>query len=43
MKYANDQSRFMTIDGMPVHYRDEGKGFPVVLVHGTSSSPHTDG
>ncbi len=41
LKYANDQSRFMTIDGMPVHYRDEGKGFPVVLVHGTSSSLHT--
>jgi pimeloyl-ACP methyl ester carboxylesterase len=26
---------------MQVHYRDEGKGFPIVLVHGTASSLHT--
>ena len=40
-KYADGSSRFMSLDGMPVHYRDEGKGYPVVLVHGTSSSLHT--
>ena len=26
---------------MQVHYRDEGKGFPIVLVHGTAASLHT--
>ena len=39
--YANDASKFIEIDGMQVHYRDEGKGFPIVLVHGTASSLHT--
>lgn len=40
-EYANEHSKFMEIDGMQVHYRDEGKGFPIVLVHGTASSLHT--
>lgn len=42
-KYANprDGSGFININGIDVHYRDEGKGFPVLLVHGTSSSLHT--
>ena len=31
----------MDIDGLMVHYRDEGKGFPLLLVHGTFSSLHT--
>ena len=31
----------MDIDGLMVHYRDEGKGPPVLLVHGTFSSLHT--
>jgi pimeloyl-ACP methyl ester carboxylesterase len=39
--YANDASKFIEIDGMQVHYRDEGKGFPIVLLHGTASSLHT--
>jgi pimeloyl-ACP methyl ester carboxylesterase len=26
---------------MQVHYRDEGKGFPIVLIHGTAASLHT--
>ena len=26
---------------MQVHYRDEGRGFPIVLIHGTGSSLHT--
>ena len=26
---------------MQVHYRDEGEGFPIVLVHGTAASLHT--
>jgi pimeloyl-ACP methyl ester carboxylesterase len=40
-EYANEHSKFIEIDGMQVHYRDEGKGFPIVLVHGTASSLHT--
>ncbi|MFY9241879.1 MAG: alpha/beta hydrolase [Polaribacter sp.] len=39
--YANKHSKFLEIDGMQVHYRDEGEGFPIVLVHGTASSLHT--
>lgn len=40
-EYANEYSKFIEIDGMKVHYRDEGKGFPIVLIHGTASSLHT--
>ncbi|WP_026776805.1 alpha/beta fold hydrolase [Polaribacter sp. Hel_I_88] len=40
-EYANEHSKFIEIDGMQVHYRDEGKGFPIVLVHGTAASLHT--
>lgn len=40
-KYANEQSRFISIDGLTVHYRDEGKGFPLVLLHPSPSSLHT--
>lgn len=40
-EYANEHSKFIEIDGMQVHYRDEGTGFPIVLIHGTSSSLHT--
>jgi pimeloyl-ACP methyl ester carboxylesterase len=40
-KYANDESQFVEVDGMQVHYRDEGKGMPIVLIHGTASSLHT--
>jgi pimeloyl-ACP methyl ester carboxylesterase len=40
-KYSNSTSRFMSIDGNRVHYRDEGVGEPLVLIHGTASSLHT--
>ena len=39
--YANEFSKFVEIDEMQVHYRDEGKGYPIVLIHGTASSLHT--
>jgi pimeloyl-ACP methyl ester carboxylesterase len=42
--YSNEQSKFITIDGVEVHYRDEGNkndSIPLVLIHGTSSSLHT--
>lgn len=35
------ESEFMELDGMQVHYRDEGTGPALVLVHGTASSLHT--
>jgi len=40
-KYAGGASRFALIEGMNVHYRDEGAGPPLVLIHGTLSSLHT--
>ncbi|MDG2396447.1 MAG: alpha/beta hydrolase [Flavobacteriaceae bacterium] len=40
-KYSNNYSKFMFIDGINVHYRDEGEGFPILLIHGTGSSLHT--
>lgn len=40
-KYTNAFSKFIEIDGMQVHYRDEGTGIPIVLIHGTASSLHT--
>ncbi|GAA4271486.1 alpha/beta hydrolase [Aquimarina gracilis] len=41
VKYTNTSSKFMDIDGIQVHYRDEGKGMPLVLIHGTGASLHT--
>jgi pimeloyl-ACP methyl ester carboxylesterase len=40
-KYAGKPSLFADIEGMRVHYRDEGQGLPLLLLHGTSSSLHT--
>lgn len=40
-KYATGNSAFMNLQGMDVHYRDEGPrgdSIPLVLIHGTSSS-----
>jgi pimeloyl-ACP methyl ester carboxylesterase len=39
--YANEHSQFIDIEGMQVHYRDEGTGLPIVLIHGTGASLHT--
>ena len=39
--YAGPASRYLAIEGMQVHYRDEGTGPPLVLLHGTFSSLHT--
>ena len=39
--YANEHSKFVEVDGMQVHYRIEGDGFPIVLLHGTAASLHT--
>jgi pimeloyl-ACP methyl ester carboxylesterase len=41
-KYAYDNSQFLELDGMNVHYRINGDtGETVVLLHGTASSLHT--
>ncbi len=40
-KYTTDHSRFLVIDHMMVHYRDEGKGPTILLLHGAFSSLHT--
>ncbi len=43
-KYTNAASSFISVDGMDVHFRDEGDAsdsIPIVLIHGTGSSLHT--
>lgn len=40
-QYANEHSQFIEIDGMQVHYRIEGKGYPIVLIHGTGACLQT--
>lgn len=40
-KYSNSNSNFIPLDGNTVHYRDEGRGEAIVLLHGTASSLHT--
>lgn len=40
-KYTTTASRFLEMDGMQVHYRIEGEGSPVVLIHGTGASLQT--
>jgi len=40
-KYTTAESRFLDLDGMAVHYRDEGNPAdktPIVLLHGTAAS-----
>lgn len=43
-KYVNDASSFIALEGMNVHYRDEGNPndtIPILLIHGTGASLHT--
>lgn len=40
-KWSYDNSQFLEMDGMPVHYRINGAGAPLVLIHGTGASLHT--
>lgn len=40
-RYADDASRFVQLDGLRVHYKDEGSGPTLLLIHGTASSLHT--
>lgn len=44
VKYSNTASSFISVNGMNVHFRDEGDpadSIPIVLLHGTASSLHT--
>lgn len=40
-KYTGPSSHFLDVDGLSVHYRDQGQGPPLVLLHGTGASLHT--
>ena len=40
-QYATPPSSFMEVQGMPVHYRIEGRGTPLLLLHGTAATLHT--
>ena len=33
-RYAQDASQFIAVDGVPLRYKDEGGGHPIVLIHG---------
>ena len=40
-RWATGASRFLDVRGTQVHYRDEGQGETIVLLHGTAASLHT--
>lgn len=40
-EYTNASSHFLEFQGTDLHYRDEGAGEPILLIHGTFSSLHT--
>ena len=40
-RYTFPDSRFVTVEGMEVHYRRCGKGEPILLLHDANSSLHT--
>ena len=40
-KYLDRTSKFVTIDGITIHYRDQGTGPVLVLLHGICASLHT--
>ena len=37
-KYTDEQSKFISIDGMDVHYKDEGEGEVLLLLHSVNTS-----
>jgi pimeloyl-ACP methyl ester carboxylesterase len=41
VRWATGASRFVDVDGMSVHYRDEGSGPVLLLLHGNGASLHT--
>ena len=39
-EFSNEHSQFIDLDGTNIHYRREGSGPTIVLLHGTGSSLH---
>lgn len=39
--YTNQTSRFVNVNGSLMHYRDEGEGDVILLIHGACASLHT--
>ena len=35
--YVNSNSQFMELDSRKIHFRDEGNGYPIILIHGTGA------
>lgn len=40
-KYELPSSRYLEVDGLRLHYSEEGSGPPLVLLHGVAASLHT--
>ena len=40
-KRTNENSKWIEVDGINVHHRDEGQDPVILLIHGTFSSLHT--
>ncbi|MCB2107466.1 MAG: alpha/beta hydrolase [Rhodobacteraceae bacterium] len=40
-RYTDPTSRFVTVKGMEIHYKDEGAGEPVLLLHGSFGTVKT--
>jgi pimeloyl-ACP methyl ester carboxylesterase len=40
-KYADSESKYLDVDGTVIHYKDEGKGPVLLLMHGVCASLHT--
>ncbi len=40
-KYADSESKIIHIDDMDIHYKDEGQGPVLILLHGVCASLHT--
>ena len=40
-KYTSSESKFINVNGMNVHYRDQGQGPTLLLLHGVNASLHT--
>lgn len=40
-KYKHPASKYKSMAGATLHYRDEGRGMPIVLLHGTAASLNT--
>lgn len=40
-KYTDETSKFLAVDDLVIHYRDEGTGPTLLLLHGVASSLHT--